>query len=309
MGLPFDLVPFTKRDVPEEARIYNHFPHEFRVRFYRASIACIGDNDIRQIYREFVSEYSKEISPFGTSPDGSIIDPERLHRDIIVNEDDEVVIDYIEYVINYIFSNMDSNQLLKINQRIRRIFREERVLFRMYPNEETLQSEIKSLTHRDTTSFEEPLTIEYIGNEPMIQADESVRVLGLDSKWSEAIDHYSTAWEYYQDGQFNSTIPEELAKAVESVAGAICKEDNNWVDSGAGLGTCLNEMKEQGLFEPNNELYPESEKIFTGLKISVQKSAGDKHRHEEVNQHYSILLLHQTAAFMTYVINRYEELF
>lgn len=309
MGLPFDLIPFTKREMPNHARVYNHFPQDFRSRFFRIFNPYIGKQDIRTIYLDFYTEFSGEIEYFQAYDDGSMHDPKGSHKEFLLEGDDELLIDYMEYVINYAWENYSSDEMLKCDGQLRRALREERVLFRLKPDREYV-----SELHNDLSVGYKPSVVdkafgfEYIGSEPMVQADEDLRVFEYDPKWAEAIDHYNNAWEYYQDGKFDSSIPEELTKAIENIANTICKEENDWVDTGVGLGGCLNEMKEQGLFEPNNELYPESERIFTGIKLSVQKAAGDKHGHQEVNQHYVILLLHQTAAFITYIINRYKEL-
>jgi len=296
MGLSFDLVPFTKREIPPDARVYSHLPESFRERFIRICQPYMTERRVQEIYQEFFTEFAYDIEFFDIYKDGSMSGAINSHRAFIQEGKDERVIDYIEYVLNYFAENNVIDNIITFDSRIRRAFREERVLFRLRPEQKAIELQT-----------DEPYHLEYLGNEPMVQADNDVQVLKESPRWREAINHYNKAWDYYQDGQFNSTIPEELAKSIESVAYTICKDEHGWVDDGAGLGRCLDEMKNKGLFEPNNELYPEAERIFTGLKLSAQKAGGDKHRHEDVNQHYTLLLLHQTAAFLSYVINRYDD--
>ncbi|WP_277543545.1 hypothetical protein [Haloarcula laminariae] len=305
MGLSFDLVPFTKREIPPDARVYSHLPESFRERFIRICQPYITDRNVQNIYEEFFTEFDHDIEHFEVFKDGSIKSAVNSHREFIREGEDERVIDYIEYVLNYLAENVLKDETLTFDSRIRRAFREERVLFRLRPERRIIESQTSNRHGYSVANA--PYHLEYLGNEPMVQADNDAQVLSGSSRWRDAINHYNQAWDYYQDGQFNSNIPEELAKSVESVAYTICKDEQEWVDDGAGLGRCLDEMKNQGLFEPNNELYPEAEKIFIGLKLSAQKAGGDKHRHEDVNQHYTLLLLHQTAAFISYVMNRYDE--
>ena len=305
MGLPFDLVPFTKREITPDARVYSHLPESFRERFIRICQPYITKERVQEIYQEFFTEFAYDIEYFDAYKDGSMSAAVNSHREFIREGEDERVIDYIEYILNYLAENVITDYILTFDGRIRRALLEERVLFRLRPEREVIES--RASPKHGYVVKNEPYQLEYLGNEPMIQADNDVQVLRESPHWREAINHYNKAWDYYQDGQFNSTIPEELAKSVESVAYTICKDERGWVDDGAGLGRCLDELKNKGLFEPNNELYPEAEKIFTGLKLSAQKASGDKHRHEDVNQHYTLLLLHQTAAFLSYVMNRYDE--
>lgn len=305
MGLSFDLVPFTKREIPPDARVYSHLPESFRERFIRICQPYMTKERVRDIYQEFFTEFNYDIEYFEVYKDGSMSGAVNSHREFIREGEDEQVIDYIEYVLNNLAENVITEDITMFDSRIRRALREERVLFRLRPERGVIESQA-SPRHGYIVA-NEPYHLEYLGNEPMVQADNDVQVLRESPRWREAINHYNKAWDYYQDGQFNSTIPEELAKSVESVAYTICKDEHEWVDDGTGLGRCLDEMKNKGLFEPNNELYPEAEKIFTGLKLAAQKAGGDKHRHEDVNQHYTLLLLHQTAAFLSYVMNRYDE--
>ncbi|MCQ4334901.1 hypothetical protein KM295_15730 [Natronomonas sp. F2-12] len=95
--------------------------------------------------------------------------------------------------------------------------------------------------------------------------------------------------------------------SLEAVLIKICVEERGWNNEGDGVSAYLNSIKDKGLFDPNEAMFAEWEQIINGLQIGVQRTGGDRKRHETFDQDYSILLLHQVGAFLTFVINRYED--
>ncbi|MDL0128806.1 hypothetical protein [Halobacterium salinarum] len=213
--------------------------------------------------------------------------------------------DYLEYLLNITWSDDSfrrNNDMLLMAKKIEKTLVEEGILVQMKPS-------VKEIADYD---FYHPTNNEYVhfqqvADETIIEADQELRILALGEPWKEPLKPYNEAWDLYKDNKLDSTLTEKLAKSIEGVVEEICKEQEDWVDPGAGLGACLDAMKDKGLFEPNNAMFAEWRDIVNGLKIGVQKPAGDKHRHELIDQDYAILLLHQTSAFLTFVIKRYEQ--
>lgn len=186
--------------------------------------------------------------------------------------------------------------------KIERTLVEEGILVQMKPStEEMAEWTVLSPANNEYIKFQQ------VADETIIEADQETRILALSEPWKEPLKPYNKAWDLYKNDKLDSSLTENLAKSIEAVTEEICKEQENWVDSGAGLGACLNEMKDRGLFEPNPSMYAEWQKIWEGFQIGMQKPAGDKHRHEQIDQDYAILLLHQTSAFLTFVIKQYEK--
>lgn len=49
----------------------------------------------------------------------------------------------------------------------------------------------------------------------------------------------------------------------------------------------------------------ERTQVTEGLK-AVQKTGGNRTGHEEMDEEYALLLLHQVGAFLSFIISRYE---
>jgi len=317
--LPFDLEPFTKRNTPSDSRINTEFTEECRGRLYRLFGTEATDRELTGAYTELEQEYIREFTGFGKAHNADQALLEFLH-----NEDHEYVLEYIEYLYNILWSsNRDRRTLVKIDSRLRRILRDCRMLLQIKPDHETLAN------YGYEPYKYEPIRFEIIGSEALLNADSDIQKIAESSQWREAVEPYNVAWERYQEDEVDLILFKQLNLVLENVMYKICKEDNNWVDDGAGLGTCLNAMKEEGFFEPNNELYgewsqigsginniseqieeieSELEKVGNGVKIGVQKPNGDKHRHGEISEDYAIMLLHQVAAFLTFAIQRHESM-
>lgn len=306
--LPFDLVPFTKRESPPESRIYTHLTSDFRYKLTVLLLEYTDREDLEDATRELRPEYARDFKSLGKS--GNI--KENIPK-FIQEEDDEIVLDFLEYLVNILWSsNYDKDLLLKFDSKLRRMFLEERILIILRPDHEELERlrgprrSPRGVNHYYPPTHG-PLTFDVVGDETILEADSDIRGLGKQPNWRTELRPYNTAWEQYQAGNFTSDIFENLNKAIENTIYRICKEDNSWVDEGAGLGACLNELQDRGFFEPNNELYGEWSNLITGLKIAIRKSSSDKHRHEEIRRDYVQLVIHQVAAFLVFLITRYED--
>lgn len=305
--LPFDLVPFTKRESPPESQIYTHLTSDFRYKLRILLLRYARDDDLQEALIEIEPEYAREFKGFSDS-----VDIRDGFAEFVQEEDDEIVLDYLEYLVNIFWSSdHDKKSLLKFDSKLRRIFLEERILIILRPDHDELERYSGPRNHYGIDHYyppvQGPLTFDVVGDETIIEADSDIRALGRQPNWQTELRPYNVAWEQYQAGNFTSDIFEHLNKAIENTVYRICKKDNSWVDDGAGLGECLNELQEHGFFEPNNELYGEWSNLTKGLKIGIRKPDSDKHRHEEIKRDYVQLVLHQVAAFLVFLITRYED--
>jgi len=318
--LPFDLEPFTKRNTSSGSRVHTEFTDECRGRLYRLFGTESSTSEINGAYLELEQEYVRKFEGFSTA---STNDQKLL--EFIHNEEHEFVLEYIEYLYNIIWSSdRKAKDLAKIDSRLRRILRECRMLIKVVPDRRTLFKFGRYYPENDGA-----IVFEIIGSEALLNADSDIQKIGQSHSWKDAVEPYNKAWERYQNDEVDLLLFKHLNSALENVMYKICKKDNDWVGESGHLGACLNAMKDHDFFEPNNELYGEwsqiasgiedvtealdemmggFEKVGTGIKIGVQKPGGDKHRHGEIPEDYAIMVLHQTAAFLTFAIQRHESM-
>jgi len=294
--------PWSKRNSEPEPRIHEELTGPARVRL--ANIIC---QNTRQKYVKKADSHlrdytGQEINSLRYNTTNSTISS--VEDFIKSTEDMDLFLDFLEYLLNIMWSDSNfirDNNVLLMAHKIEKTLVEEGILVQMKPSVEEIASwDIPNPTKNEYIKFQQ------VADETIIEADQETRVLALGEPWKEPLKPYNEAWDLYKNDVLDSSLTEKLAKSIEQVIEEICKEQEGWVDPGAGLGTCLDEMKDRGLFDPNKSMVAEWQKIVDGLQIGMQKPAGDKHRHESIDQDYAILLLHQTSAFLTFVIKRYE---
>ncbi|RQG98291.1 hypothetical protein EA472_17920 [Natrarchaeobius oligotrophus] len=242
-------------------------------------------------------------------------DPARASQTHLIKEEDtDEVLLYLEILLNTLWSNRNHSEedLLKMDSKLRRVLREHRILFRLRPDHKYLhRSRVeggvrKTRPRRYDPNRYEPLHFEKLADETIVQADQDLRVLTKGTKWKEPLSGYNEAWNKYQDGQFSAIIAEKLYNSVEAVVQKMCVEQG-WENETQTVGTYLDRLNKEGLFEPNQSMVGEWQQIMGGLRTGVQKTGDRKSWHDEVDQDYCLLLLHQTSAFLTFLIKRYEK--
>lgn len=298
----WDFTPWSKRNNEPEPRIHKELTEPARIRLSNIISKSVGRGHASTAHNRLMDYTGQEIGILDLS---STPDKTRSLEGFIKSTDDmDMLWDFLEYLLNTTWSDSKfrrSNDVLLMAHKIERTLVEEGLLVQMKPS-------VKEMGNWDTPDPSRNTYIKFqqVSDETIIDADQVTRTLALGETWKDPLRPYNKAWDHYKNDRLDSSLTENLAKSIELVVEEICKEQEDWVDSGAGLGTCLNEMKDRGLFEPNPSMYAEWQKIWEGLQIGAQKPAGDKHRHEEIDQDYAILLLHQTSAFLTFIIKRYE---
>jgi hypothetical protein len=300
----WDFTPWSKRNSEPEPRVHEELTEPARIRLANILTQNVAAEQVEAAYNNLLDYTGQEIVGLDFSHSASTL----RSLDGFIKETDnmDLLWDFSEYLLNITWSDRSfrrNNEVLLMAHKIERTLVEEGILVQMKPSvEEMAEWNIPSPAKNEYIKFQQ------VADETIIEADQETRVLALGEPWKDPLKPYNKAWDYYKNDKLDSSLTENLAKSIEAVAEEICKEQEDWVDPGAGLGACLNEMKDRGLFEPNPSMYAEWQKIWEGLQIGMQKPAGDKHRHEHIDQDYAILLLHQTSAFLTFVIKRYERM-
>lgn len=233
---------------------------------------------------------------------------------MIQEGDTDDVLIYLEILLNTIWSNSNHSEadLLKMDSKIRRTLHENRVLLRLKPEHKYLKRvRVEGGVKKQRPRRYDPdryghLHFERLSDETIIEADQDLRVLTEGAEWEDALSGYNEAWREYQKGNFSAIIAEKLYNSIEDVVQKMCVEQS-WENKSQTVGTYLTRLNDEGLFDVNQEIVGEWQKILGGIRIGVQKTGDRKNWHDEFRQDYCILLLHQTSAFLTFIIKRYED--
>lgn len=153
------------------------------------------------------------------------------------------------------------------------------------------------------------LQFEELASERMKEADDDLRSLSMDEKWEEALKGYNAAFNLYLDGKYGKEIAEKLYNSIEEVLQTICVDLEGWTDDrDQSHSVYLDLLKENGVYKANGITAPELEDLLNGLERLVNKVGNDrKQRHEYIDRQYCTLLIHQVAAYLYFLINRYED--
>lgn len=310
-GFDRDFVPWGKRDEELEPRIHDHLTEPARKRIARILESVFNYNDVRNTYGEFRTEIVDEPEYFTIRNRKSAI---KSQTHLIQEEDTDDVLIYLEILLNTIWSNSNHSEkdLLKMDSKIRRTLHENRLLFRLKPEHKHLKrvrvvdGVKKSRPRRYDPDRYEHLHFERLSDGTIIETDQNLRVLAEGAKWEDALSGYNEAWNEYQKGNFSAIIAEKLYNSVEDVLQQMCVEQG-WEDENQTVGTYLSRLNEEGLFDANQTIVGEWQQILGGITTGVQKTGDRKNWHDEFRQDYCILLLHQTSAFLRFVIKRYED--
>jgi len=306
----FDYNPWSKRHSDPEPRIHEELTDNARKRIAH-TLRFVNKDEINKAYDTLIEFTGKDPHYFEYDHDRKA-----EQYNLILNAEQETVLDYLEYLINVLWRTRQSvsgryssykyetDDLIESCLKIEMALIEEGILIQMKPSpsEEMLNEEWSRNSDYNHILFQ-PLS-----DATIIESDQELRVLALGDKWKKPLAGYNEAWELYKDGTFTYVIPEKLYNSIEAVCQKICIELEGWLDEGAGVGDCISELREQGLFKPNDEMVAEWQQISSGIQIGVQRAGGDRKRHEQIDQDYLILILHQVSSFLTFIIKRYEKM-
>lgn len=147
-----------------------------------------------------------------------------------------------------------------------------------------------------------------IESESMEEMDAQVQALAADQPWTGALKGYNAAFELYLAGDFNENIPKKLYNSVEAVLQTICVDLEGWTeDRDLSHQKYLNMLREHDVYDANGITAPELGSLLDALQKLVNKLGNDrKQRHNYIDREYCTLLIHQTGAYLYFLINRYE---
>jgi hypothetical protein len=304
-----DYVPFEKRgeEIPEQ-RIRNELTETAQKMLACTIDDAVSVEDIKRAHRRYIGRIGEELQfnkesklsfiSFIENPDG----------------DQEEILTFIEVILNTLWldGNLSTDELTNLDQEIRRILAEEQILLELRPPREMIpEVELEASgglipTEEYDPSKHEPYNFEELADTTVIEADQEFRALTRGERWEDVLEPYNEAWELYRRGPpATAQIPEKLYNSVENVLQRICV-DEGWENDQQTWTTYLDRVREEGLLEPNERMVGEWQQILSGVREGIQKTGDRKNWHNNIDQDYCLLLLHQSAAFISFIIKRYE---
>lgn len=312
-GFDFDFVPWGKRDEELEPRIHPDLTEPARKKIARLFENIVDYDDLHNTYMEYRIEVVEESAYFDWRNFGPALESQTR---FFLEEESDDALSYLEILLNTLWSNKSHSEadLLKMDRKLRKVLHEHRILIRLKPEHKYLQRsyveggvETRRPRRYDPKRYG-PLHFERLADETIIEADQNLRVLAKGKAWDEPLKGYNEAWNKYQDGQFSAIIAEKLYNSVEDVLQKMCV-DQNWENENQTWSTYLDRINQEGLLEPNKAMVGEWQQILSGIREGIQKTGDRKNWHNTIDQDYCLLLLHQTSAFLTFIIKRYEQEF
>jgi hypothetical protein len=125
---------------------------------------------------------------------------------------------------------------------------------------------------------------EKLADQSFVEADQQIRGLTKGRKWEDELTGYNEAWDLYEDSVFTFVIAEKLYNSLEAITQKICVDLQDWADEDDSFGTYVETMREKGLFEPNDAMQAEWQKILSGVEQGVNRTGGDRKRHESIDR-------------------------
>jgi hypothetical protein len=239
-----------------------------------------------------------------TSTEGELLP---THKRIIESADRDVVLAYIEHLLEECLNSIDhvwgntiikargANFSIRIKETVKKI---------------NVSLETEGILWELEARGEE-INFQPIGSELMSEADEELSTVAQGKKWQSVLSPYNAAYELYLDRTYGHEIPEKLYNSIEELARTICVDLEGWEDNREqNLSTYLDRMREEGVFEPNNIMYAELEDLTNSMERAFQKAGAERNnRHKEMDREYCTLLLHQVSAYLTFIIRSYDSNF
>jgi hypothetical protein len=146
---------------------------------------------------------------------------------------------------------------MKMDDKIRRVLTEERILLALKPDRENLPmvevendfGDVKERLYDPTKS--DPFRFEELADKSVVEADQELRALTKGGRWENELEGYNEAWELYEEGTFTFAIAEKLYNSLEAVLQKICVDQEGWENKSQGFGTYIERLRKEGLFDPN----------------------------------------------------------
>lgn len=309
------FVPWSKRNSTPEPKVEEELTKKAQDRLANVVSECSRKWVIIETARKYEGEFGETKGDFDRSQ--SVNDLRRLQTGLLKHVDRGKALTYIELLLNTSWSECDGHkdrvaELMKMDDKIRRVLREERIMLELKPEREKLPLvETEDHLGRETETLYDPdefesFQFEKLADQSFVEADQQLRGLTKGERWEDELTGYNEAWELYENGTFTFVIAEKLYNSLEAVSEKICAGLEDWEDEGETFGTYVEAMRENDLFEPNDAMQHEWQQILSGIETGVNRTGGDRKRHGTIDQNYAILLLHQVASFLAFIIKSYE---
>lgn len=309
------FVPWSKRNTTPDQKVKEDLTETAQNRLANVVSEYSEKWVIINTARKYEGEFGETKGDFNRTK--SVNDLQRMQTSLLKNVDNDKALTYVELLLNTSWSECDGRKdkvqnLMKMDDKIRRILREERIMLELKPERTSLPLvETEEDLGRETGTFYDPdefgsFHFEELADQSFVEADQQLRALTKGERWEEELTGYNAAWELYEDGVFTFVIAEKLYNSLEAVTQTICVELQDWAGESDSFGTYVEKMRENDLLEPNDAMQHEWQQILSGVKEGVRRTGGDRKKHGTIDQDYAILLLHQVASFLAFIIKRYE---
>lgn len=316
--------PWASRESEPEQRVHENLTEKARGRLKFALTQPVTAIDISSAYKQYRTEVGYHVDYFNIEDK---ISAKNSLGKFISEEPDENVLTIAEILLNDLL-NEDSlingphtvQEVIDLHIKIDNILTEEGILLKLRTDLDDLRIyKEKVLEYRSKMEHIHPSSLpewpekqfniqfERLAHSSVIESDQQVRKLGKTERWKDVLNPYNDAWEAYQNPPVTYVVAEKLYNSLEMTLVKICVEEQGWNDGDDGVSAHIESLKGNGLFEPNNAMVYEWTQIVEGIKTGVQRTGADRKRHEEFDEDYALLLLHQVGAFLSFIINRYED--
>jgi len=283
---------FKKRNNPDNPRVRRDLTQKARER-----LMVITDfldlEDTKRVLTGMMEDHgTSAVRDYLRQPvklhDSRSMDKGRTHENILMSASDPFVFSYIERLMNYLASE-NSKHSENRKKKIQSTLEEEGILF-------------------DFEWTGERHEFREIANEIMEESDGSLRKLLKGSEdWKDALKSYAEAYDVYLDGNYDTRITQNLYNALEEVCKTTCVDLEGWEGNRElTLGNYVQTLDSKDFFETNNAMKAEVDKISGLLQTSFSKVGNKRNDHIQLDRYYSTLLIHQTAAFIYFIVNIYE---
>jgi hypothetical protein len=309
------FVPWSKRNTSPDPKIKQELTNKARSRLANVISECSRKWAMIETARKYEGEFGEIKGDFTT--DKSVNDLRELQIDLLERIDKDKALTYIELLLNTSWAECSGRKdqvrdLMKMDNKIRRTLTEERIMLELKPGREKLpRVKVEDDLGREQEELYNPnesgsFQFEKLADQSFVEADQELRALTKGERWEDELTGYNEAWELYEDGTFTFVIAEKLYNSLEAVTQKICVDLEGWENENQSLGTYVSRMQEEDLFKPNDAMQGEWRQILSGIETGVNRTGSDRKRHESIDQDYAILLLHQVASFLSFIIKRYE---
>lgn len=146
-------------------------------------------------------------------------------------------------------------------------------------------------------------------SEAMEDIDEKMQALAAEDPWKNALEGYNAAFDRYLSGDYDDTLVKKLYNSIEEVLKMICVDLEGWTeDRDMSHGKYLQLLGENNFYQANGITAPELNQLIDSMEKLVSKTGADrKQEHAYHDREYATLLIHQTGAYIYFLISRYDE--